>query len=142
MSSKNDMGLEKYDTIGKRLRYFREEDLGEPREKFVHGLDITPRTLERYESDESHPDAQFLTKLNAKYQGSINLDWLLTGRGNLYLASKVEPETTKEASTPYSDIIIEKMQEQLRRIYNERNFLKLATLQSLLNLLDPESKKD
>lgn len=136
------MDLENYDTIGKRLRYFREEEIGEPREKFVHGLDITTRTLERYENDESYPDALFLTKLNAKYQETINLDWLLTGRGNLYLASKPETASTKETSQEYYDVILGKMHEQVDRIYKERDFLKLAALQSLLNLIAPENKPE
>lgn len=137
------MRAEKYDTVGKRLRYFREEEIGESREKFTEGLDITPRTLERYENDESAPDASFLTKLNAKYRGTLNLDWLLTGRGNLYIGVDwPEPGHTAEEKTEFYDIILEKMHQQLNRIYGERDFLKLATLQSLLNLADPKADKD
>lgn len=131
------MNSEHLGTIGKRLRYFREEKIGESRERFTQGLDITPRTVERYENDESVPDAAFLTKLNAKYHEKINLDWLLTGRGNLYLRGNFPAPTAKEGEEEYYDIILEKMHQQLDRVYLERDFLKLSALQSLLNLIDP-----
>lgn len=136
------MDVIKYDTIGKRLRYFREEEVGESRDRFVQGLDITPRTLERYENDESAPDASFFTKLNARYREIINLDWLLTGRGNMYLKGTADPEKAREEEGAYHDVILEKMHAQLDRIYEDRDFLKLAALQSLLNLADPGEKTE
>lgn len=137
------MNIEEYDTIGKRLRYFREEEAKATREKFAEGLGITARTLERYESDLSAPDAAFLTKLNAKYQGTINLDWLLTGRGSLYVPGEpAPPAVAKEEAGQYHDITLERMHEQLNRIYAEKDFLKLAAIQSLLNLADQKSKKE
>lgn len=133
------MKVDKYDTAGKRLRYFREEKAGESREKFSEGLDITPRTLERYENDESSPDASFLTKLNTKYQGMLNLDWLLTGRGSLYIyKTNHEPVKSNEEAKEYYDVMLEKMHQQLDRVYRQKDFLKLAALQSLLNLIDRE----
>lgn len=134
------MTVEIYDTIGERLRYFREKEIKESREKFIQKLDITPRTLERYENDESVPDASFFTRLNSKYHETINLDWLLTGRGNLYVTKEVKPESTKEAESEYHDVILERMHGQLNRVYKERDFLKLSALQSLLNLVDPEKE--
>lgn len=136
--------VEDYDTVGKRLRHFREQEAGEAREKFARGLGVTPRTLERYESGESFPDASFFTRLNAKYQGSLNLDWLLTGRGEIYLRGPVAPEgAARESGDDYRDLVLERMHRQLDRIYLEKDFLKLAALQSLLNLADsPEDKKD
>ncbi len=134
------MGYEKYDTTGKRLRYFRKEKTGESREKFTQGLDVTPRTLERYENDESVPDASFLTRLNSKYQGNLNLDWLLTGRGDLYVKESFAAAAAREDAPEYRDIVLEKMQMQLDRVYREGEFLKLAALQSFLNLIDPENE--
>jgi len=143
MSSEKDMDLENLKTIGQRLRYFREKEIGESRERFVQGLDITTRTLERYENDESTPDGAFFTRLNGKYREVINLDWLLAGRGNLYITPRLEsPGGTKEAVIGYQDVILERMHGQLDRIYAERDFLKLAALQSLLNLIDPEGEKE
>jgi transcriptional regulator with XRE-family HTH domain len=136
------MDFEKYDTPGKRLRYFREEEVGESREKFTVALDVTPRTLERYENDESSPDASFFTKLNSKYHETINLDWLLTGRGNLYLQGKFRLDNAKEETDDYHDAVLEKMHQQLDRIYMEKEFSKLAALQSLLNLIDPSGEKE
>lgn len=135
------MSVEKDNTIGQRLRYFREKEIGESREKFIQGLDITARTLERYENDESVPDGSFLTKLNSKYRESINLDWLLTGRGSLYIQHAHKAlSSAEEDKEEYYDLIIEKMHRQLDRIYGEKDFLKLAAIQSLLNLADPEKE--
>lgn len=134
------MTVEHCDTIGKRLRYFREVEAGASRERFTENLGITPRTLERYESDESAPDSSFLTRLNSKYQELLNLDWILTGRGNIYL--KAAPATggaAREDAEGYQDVILEKMHQQLENIYKEKDFSKLAALQSLLNLIDPDS---
>ncbi len=129
-------------TIGQRLRYFREQEVGESREKFIQGLGITSRTLERYESDDSVPDGSFFTRLNSKYSETINLDWLLTGRGSVYLPPELSPESAaQEEESDYYDSILEKMHRQLDRIYREKDFLKLAAIQSLLNLADPEEKK-
>lgn len=141
MSRKNDTDVEKYNTIGGRLRYFREKEAGESREKFIQGLDVTARTLERYENDESVPDGAFFTKLNSKYRETINLDWLLTGRGSLYLEERFEPRAMGEEEDQYYDLVLEKMHRQLDRIYKEKDFQKLAAIQSLLNLADPEEEK-
>lgn len=135
------MAVEQYNTIGGRLRYFREKEAGESREKFIQGLDVTARTLERYENDESVPDGAFFTKLNAKYRETINLDWLLTGRGSLYLEERFEPRAAGQEEAEYYDLALEKMHRQLDRIYKEKDFQKLAAIQSLLNLADPEEKK-
>ena len=128
--------MEQYDTTGKRLRYFREQETGESRGKFIEGLGITARTLERYENDESFPDASFLTSLNSKYTGKLNLDWLLTGRGTLYMQPSRKQQTLRE-DEGYYDVVLQKMHQQMNRIYSERDFEKLAALQSLLNLIDP-----
>lgn len=126
-------------TTGQRLRQFRLKEAGESREKFIKGLDITARTLERYENDESMPDAQFFTRLNAKYHGRLNLDWLLTGRGDLYMA---EPSAgglhVRQEPGDFRDVILDRMHKQLDLVYAEKDFQKLAALQSLLNLLSPE----
>lgn len=136
------MTVDSDSTIGQRIRYFREKEVGESREKFIQGLDITARTLERYENGESVPDGAFLTRLNSKYRETLNLDWLLTGRGSVYLAREFSPDSgASEEGGDYRDLIIERMHRQLDRIYKERDFQKLAAIQSLLNLADPEEKK-
>jgi transcriptional regulator with XRE-family HTH domain len=142
MSSDFDMDKKSQSSIGQRLRYFREKEVGESREKFIQGLGITSRTLERYESDDSVPDGAFLTRLNSKYRETINLDWLLTGRGSVYLTPELGPESAaREDEGDYYDLVLERMHRQLDRIYREKDFLKLAAIQSLLNLTDPEEKK-
>jgi|GEM_PF-5454747 transcriptional regulator with XRE-family HTH domain len=133
--------IEGVDTLGKRLRYFREHEVGETREEFVVGLGITPRLLEKYESDKTVPDAQFFTKLNAKHHGLINLDWLLTGRGGIYIKGvQSEKKVSREGEQVYMDNVLEKMHRQLDKIYKERDFLKLAAIQSLLNLAEPREE--
>ncbi len=70
-------------TIGKRLRFLRENLLKKvSREKFVRELGVSARTLQSYEEDETSPDANFLNRLWAKYNGQLTLEdfnWLLMG---------------------------------------------------------------
>ena len=69
-------------TIGERLRFLREKTLSLPRDRFVEGTGITPKTLERYENDETSPDANFINKLWHKYSRYLalqDIEWLLTG---------------------------------------------------------------
>lgn len=69
-------------TIGERLRFIRDKTLAVSRANFIKGLDISARSLESYEKNETSPDARFLTRLWAKYSEQLSIEdfnWLLTG---------------------------------------------------------------
>lgn len=69
-------------TVGERLQHLREKQLKQSREKFIEGLDISPRTLSSYEKNETSPTAEFFEAVWAKYNKILTLDdfnWLLFG---------------------------------------------------------------
>ena len=67
----------------------------------------------------------------------VSRQWLLTGEGDI----NVRPSGIAQEQAGYNDERLGKMIEKMRRIYKEGDFNKLATLQSLLDLADPEEKK-
>ncbi len=103
-------------TIGARLRYLREKKLHLSREKFIHGLGVSTKTLERYENDESSPPAEFINKLWHKYHKQLTIDdinWLLTGEKTEYLPARKIPVIGQvPAGFPY-DFVNEDVREYL-----------------------------
>lgn len=66
-------------TIGIRIRQIR-ESFGKSRDDFANTLGISRNTLQRYETDERKPDADFLIALNEKY--NISANWILFGNSH------------------------------------------------------------
>jgi|GEM_PF-1073779 len=64
---------------------------------------------------------------------AINLDWLLSGKESKNFASIAGKAQSEAADDPK----LKKMLDQCRRIYTEGDYRKLASIQSLLDLLDP-----
>lgn len=79
---------------------------------------------------------------------SINMDWLLTGEGNMKIQPGVsEPQgkfyiNVKEFIADHNRGIIINMLEQIERIMNEGNYKKTSALHTLLAALDPKDEKD
>lgn len=63
-------------TIGIRIRQIR-DNFGKSRDEFANTLGISRNTLQRYETDERKPDADFLIALYEKYE--ISIHWILFG---------------------------------------------------------------
>jgi len=79
-------------TIGDRIRTAREtKELNQ--RSLSSRVDVTMRTLQRWEKGEQVPDSSYLVRL-AKYTG-VRPEWLLTGAGEMYVAfptnSKIIP---------------------------------------------------
>ena len=74
-------------SIGKRIKelkmYFHLTS-GEMAEK----MSIPVRTIGSYERDEAQPGPKFLNALIEHYY--VNINWLLTGKGNMFLSAKTE----------------------------------------------------
>lgn len=51
-------------------------------------LDIPARTIGSYERDEAQPGPKFLNALIVKF--GVNINWLLTGEGNMFISKKTE----------------------------------------------------
>jgi len=69
-------------SVGQRLKIIR-RDKNITAKDFAGILNIPVRTLGGYERDENPPNEKFLTLLLEKF--NININWLLTGVGNIYL---------------------------------------------------------
>jgi repressor LexA len=79
-------------TIGDRIRSAREnKELNQG--SLSSKVDVTIRTLQRWEKGDQVPDSNYLMRL-AKYTG-VRPEWLLTGEGEMYIAlpthSKIIP---------------------------------------------------
>lgn len=79
-------------TIGQKLIQIREA-LGYKQKAFAETISILPQALIKYEKDQVKPSADLLTKIAETHQ--INLNWLLTGNGQMFLDKKEMPQDDK-----------------------------------------------
>jgi transcriptional regulator with XRE-family HTH domain len=93
-------------------------------------LNITPQALSNFKRKGEIP-TDLVIQFADKFK--LSVDWLRTGHGQV---------ETREPEAEYMDIILEKMIGQMKRIYKEKDFYKLAAIQSLLSLSDPEKERD
>src|SRR3989304_1273882 len=90
-------------TIGKRLRFIRENIIKYSRKDFVKDLVISTGSLENYENDDTSPDAAFLERLWLKYNKQLTLadfNWLLIGERK----EEGRPGTDEYAHIPLYDV--------------------------------------
>lgn len=74
-------------TIGKRIKELKAK-LSITSSEMAKELDIPVRTIGSYERDEAQAGAKFFNALIEKYQ--VNVNWLLSGNGNMFISSKTE----------------------------------------------------
>lgn len=74
-------------TIGKRIKELKAK-LRITSSEMAKELDIPVRTIGSYERDEAQAGAKFFNALIEKYQ--VNVNWLLSGNGNMFISSKTE----------------------------------------------------
>ena len=101
-------------SYGIRLREIRSK-LKLSQSDFSTSLAITQATVSRYEKDLRLPDADFLEKLVELYH--IDINWLLTGKGEMFLSSGNEPEDKQEDNSEL--LSLKKRYDQLERVYND-----------------------
>jgi transcriptional regulator with XRE-family HTH domain len=75
--------------IGQRLKVLI-FSLGMNVRSFCKAIDVSETTVRNYFNRGSSPSAEFLTKLNNTY-GVVNLGWLLTGNGSIFLPDDITP---------------------------------------------------
>lgn len=79
--------------IGKRIAFIR----GETKSKdFAMSLGVHPNSITNYENDKRFPDLNFLALLVEDY--GVNLNWLLTGDGNVYADSVLSNRSAGNSS--------------------------------------------
>ncbi len=74
-------------TIGERIKNLR-KNLNITAKDFANILQIPLRTIGSYERNEAQPSPKFFSALIDMYH--ININWLLTGEGNVFLSEKTE----------------------------------------------------
>lgn len=83
--------------VAERLVALREE-FGLTREELAQRLDWNASTMAKYEQGRNFPDPEFLKRVQDL---GISLDWIITGRGEMYLieAKHTEPEGAHEGTS-------------------------------------------
>ena len=108
-------------TIGKRIKELKMM-LKITSAEMALTLDIPVRTIGSYERDEAQAGAKFFNALIEKYQ--VNINWLLTGNGNMFISSKAEIDVKYLA----------KIEQQLNLTPEE--------LEGLIQILDADASRD
>lgn len=86
--------------LGQRLTKVREA-IGFPHRKaFAEEIGINAETLGGYERGDSEPDIAFLSTYKQRY--SVNLDWLITGDGEMFSPKDVIRELSSRVIDPTS----------------------------------------
>lgn len=83
-------------TIGNRLKQLR-LDYKLSVEILAEIMEVKPRTIGAYERNENNPPIEFLLKLKyifrERYDKNINLDYLISGEGSLFISDGIEIKT-------------------------------------------------
>ncbi len=108
-------------SIGKRIREIRKV-MHLTAAEFAIQLNIPVRTIGCYERSEALPGSKFLCILTDKFR--ININWLLTGRGGMYISQKTECDLNYTAS----------LQQKMN--------LSAEELDGLLDILDSDASRD
>jgi transcriptional regulator with XRE-family HTH domain len=79
------------DNLGQRLVVLRKLK-GFNQGSFAEMLNVSKPTLVRYENNSRQPNSDMLSKLIILY--SVNINWLLTGKGEMFIEDKDKPTPT------------------------------------------------
>ncbi len=108
-------------SIGKRIKELK-TILHLTSLEMANELSIPVRTIGSYERDEAQPGPKFLNALIDKF--SVNINWLLSGRGNMFITKKAEKDIA----------YIAQLQERLK-LTNEE-------LSGLIDILDADASRE
>lgn len=108
-------------TIGKRIKELKEK-LRITSAEMAQELDIPVRTIGSYERDEAQAGAKFFNALLEKY--NVNINWILTGNGEMFISSKTEIDV-----------------KYLAEIEQKLNLTALE-LEGLIQILDSDASRD
>ncbi len=108
-------------TIGKRIKELK-TILHLTSLEMANELSIPVRTIGSYERDEAQPGPKFLNALIDKF--CVNINWLLSGRGNMFITKKAEKDIA----------YIAQLQERLKLTNEELN--------GLIDILDADASRE
>ena len=80
--------------INKNLIRLREE-LGKNKNQFAEFLGLANSYISRYEQGTSEPGVKFIELLKKKIP-NLDLNWLITGKGNMFISELTNKELYKE----------------------------------------------
>ena len=78
--------------FGDRLVKAR-ENLGFNQANFSEKIDLAAQSLARYEKNKVNPSMEFIAKLTDMF--NINSNWLLTGKGEMFISETKEKRERK-----------------------------------------------
>lgn len=107
--------------IGKRIKNLR-NNLKITAKDFADVLQIPLRTIGSYERDEAQPSPKFFNALINIYR--VNINWLLTGQGSVFLSEKAEIDMSFIA------------------LLKDRFNLSAEEINGLIELLESDASKD
>jgi transcriptional regulator with XRE-family HTH domain len=103
------------ETLGDRLKIVRG---AMPQAEFAHRLGADKNTVGRYERGERHPDSEYLAAVRTEF--SINLDWLISGEGEMRPGGAEAPRPAIEGAPAEIDTdLCGEISEYLSDIYRE-----------------------
>ncbi len=108
-------------SIGKRIKELK-TILHLTSLEMANELSIPVRTIGSYERDEAQPGPKFLNALIDKF--CVNINWLLSGRGNMFITKKAEKDIA----------YIAQLQERLKLTNEELN--------GLIDILDADASRE
>ena len=108
-------------SIGKRIKELK-TILHLTSLEMANELSIPVRTIGSYERDEAQPGPKFLNALIDKF--CVNINWLLSGRGNMFITKKAEKDIA----------YIAQLQDRLKLTNEELN--------GLIDILDADASRE
>ena len=99
--------------LGQRLTEVRESLGYKKRKEFADLLQIHPETLGSYERGIREPDSEFYSNYNQRF--SININWLLTGSGEMFIDAANAPASIKTINPE----IMEKLARVIEKMFSE-----------------------
>jgi transcriptional regulator with XRE-family HTH domain len=75
--------------IGQRLKQLRRRLNKMTQSEFAKPLEIPYTAISKYETDQINPSSEILSKIGKIYK--VNLNWLLTGEGEIFLSQDSIP---------------------------------------------------
>ncbi|MCK4957266.1 MAG: helix-turn-helix transcriptional regulator [Candidatus Cloacimonetes bacterium] len=102
-------------SIASRLKYLREK-FGLNQHEYASSLNTTQTVISRYEQGTRLPSVDYLLKVKEKYH--VDMDWVLTGEGNMH-------------SSAIERIEVERLREEVSSLKTELLDMKISNKQTL-----------
>ncbi len=78
-------------TLGNRLKLIR-KNLEFTQKEFANVINVPFTAISKYERDEIKPSSIILERIHNKF--NININWLITGEGDMFITTKSKSEYT------------------------------------------------